>query len=82
MHINSGIEVPEMNIPKGQSIRNITDFDTNVDYYLRGEEFSRQLMHFSSIIDGAANNITCVESALKVDETIADIFAVARSNNG
>lgn len=44
-------ENPELDLEKGWNKIYVTDENTNVPYYLRGEDFSRQLMEFSSLIN-------------------------------
>jgi predicted dehydrogenase len=82
IHITSKIDIPDLNITIGENIKFITDFETNVDYYLRGEEFSRQLSHFYKAVDGSPSKVTNIKSAYKVDKTISDIFKLCGVSNG
>ncbi len=42
----------ELDLEKGWNQIYVTDENTDVPYYLRGEDFSRQLMEFSSLLNG------------------------------
>lgn len=56
---------------KGWSTKYITDFAEEVDFYLRGEEYSAQLDHFIKAIEGKVpNNINTFESAWLTDKAI------------
>jgi len=44
-------ENKELNLTKGWNQIYITDEDTHIPYYLRGEDFSRQLMEFSALLN-------------------------------
>jgi len=48
----------ELNLEKGWNQIYVTDENTDVAYYLRGEDFSRQLMEFSSLINGEIDEAT------------------------
>lgn len=80
--ISSKVEVPVLGVVKGENKKNITDFNTDVSYYLRGEEFSRQLHYFFQAINGIQGDICCPKSAVKVDETIKDVFKITGVVNG
>lgn len=82
IEIESKIDVPSFAIQQGQNKKYITDFSTDVSYYLRGEEFSRQLIEFAKSIDGHSSTITSATAAVKVDQTIADIFKYCGVHNG
>lgn len=73
-------DFPELNMQTGLNKKYITDFNTDVSYYLRGEEFSRQLATFIATIHGEKNDICDVHAAYKVDKTIYDIFAICGVN--
>ncbi len=56
---------------KGWNVRYITDLQEEVDFYLRGEEYSAQLDHFVKALSGAApNNINTFRSAAQTDKAI------------
>lgn len=56
---------------KGWNIKNINSLTNNVNYYLRGEEYSLQLDYFIRAINGeVANNINNFESANKTDKVL------------
>ena len=66
---------PSLNLQQGWNEIYITDLDTSVGYYLRGEDFSRQLQHFSDLLQEKTNNpISSLQSAAVTDLIIADIF--------
>lgn len=46
---------PELNLAKGWNQIYVTDENTDIPYYLRGEDFSRQLIEFSDLINGKIN---------------------------
>lgn len=75
MSITSALDIPQFNIKKGDNLKYITDFSTDVSFYLRGEEFSRQLEEFSHSLNSKTSSICDLASACKVDKTIADIFS-------
>ena len=53
----------------------VTDLDTNVDYYLRGEDFSLQMQAFSNSINGIDTPITSlIDSAIVTDRIISEIL--------
>ncbi len=63
----------------GPSVREhviyVTDLDTSVGYYLRGEDFSRQLLEFSESINGLNSVYSSpIKSALVTDRIIDEIF--------
>jgi predicted dehydrogenase len=67
-----------MNLKKGLSKFYITDENTNVNYYLRGEDFSRQLDYFSKILNGTIQEpISSLFSASITDKIIEDAFILA-----
>lgn len=51
----------------------VTDFDTSVEYYLRGEDFSRQLQAFGDLIEGRRSDAATFEDGFLIDALIADI---------
>ncbi|HTJ11363.1 MAG TPA: Gfo/Idh/MocA family oxidoreductase [Dinghuibacter sp.] len=57
---------------RGWNIRNITDFQENVDFYLRGEEYSAQIDYFIDAVQGKApNSINNFQSAWLTDHAIS-----------
>jgi predicted dehydrogenase len=48
----------ELDLKKGWNQIYVTDENTNLPYYLRGEDFSRQLMEFSSLLHGEIDEAT------------------------
>lgn len=73
--IESAFDIEAFSLVKGENRKYITDFSTDVGFYLRGEEFSRQLHEFVHVINGNESDICDVRAAYKVDQTIADIFS-------
>ncbi len=59
---------------KGWNIKYVTDLTEEVDFYLRGEEYSAQVDYFVKAIQGKVPNIkNTFESALLTDQVIAQI---------
>lgn len=59
---------------KGWNTRYITDFAKSVRYYVRGNEFTRQLDYFVDCIEqGRAENISSFAEALKTDVIMEEI---------
>jgi predicted dehydrogenase len=57
---------------KGWNVKHVTDLTPQVDYYLRGEEYSAQMDHFIKAVQGkAANSINTFESAWMTDRAIS-----------
>ena len=57
---------------KGWNIRHVTDLTPEVDYYLRGEEYSAQLDYFIKALHGKVpNSINNFESAWLTDKAIS-----------
>lgn len=76
LHLNEAR--PDMNLPSGWSQHFITDQSTEVDFYLRGEDFSRQMVGFAKQIDGEPSiDFSNFREASKVDGLISEIFAAA-----
>ena len=54
---------------------NATDLDTQVPYYLRGEDFTRQLIEFRRLVDGNASlPVAQFADGLATDQLISEIF--------
>lgn len=63
-------EVPE-GYAKGWNVKYVTDLTPQVDYYLRGEEYSLQLDHFiSAIVSGKSDGLNNFASAAATDKAI------------
>ncbi|MBL4746997.1 MAG: Gfo/Idh/MocA family oxidoreductase [Flavobacteriaceae bacterium] len=61
----------------------VTDLNTNVDYYLRGEDFSLQMQEFSkSLNDNSTINKSFIDSVITTDRLIAEILAQNGVENG
>ncbi|MFD2245109.1 Gfo/Idh/MocA family protein [Pontibacter ruber] len=59
---------------KGWNVKYITDFTDNVDFYLRGEEYSAQVDYFIKAIQKKVpNNINTFQSAWHTDKVISMI---------
>jgi hypothetical protein len=59
---------------KGWNIKYVTELTHEVDFYLRGEEYSAQVDYFIKAIQGKVPNIkNTFESALITDQLIAQI---------
>lgn len=61
-------------IGETNKIISIKDLDTNVDYYLRGEEFQLQLESFINNVNCDAHDYTNAEQAVTCDEYIQNIY--------
>lgn len=55
----------ELNLEKGWNQMYVTDENMDVPYYLRGEDFSRQLIEFSDLLNG------------KIEESISSLFSAS-----
>jgi predicted dehydrogenase len=57
---------------KGWNVKYVTDLTEQVDFYLRGEEYSAQIDYFIKAIKGEVpNNKNTFESAAKTDKVIS-----------
>ncbi len=57
---------------KGWNVKYVTDLTEQVDFYLRGEEYSAQIDHFIKSVQGEkSNDINTFESAWKTDKSIS-----------
>jgi len=64
-------ENKELGLEKGWNMRYITDLTEQVDFYLRGEEYSAQVDYFAKKIKNKdINNINSFASALNTDKVI------------
>ena len=55
----------ELNLEKGWNQMYVTDENMDVPYYLRGEDFSRQLIEFSDLLNG------------KIEESISSLYSAS-----
>lgn len=66
---------PKLKLSKGRNQIYITDLNTEVNYYLRGEDFSRQMEEFSNLVNNKINeSISSLTSASITDKCIEHIF--------
>ncbi len=69
-----------LNLEKGWNQLFITDQNTDVGYYLRGEDFSRQLQEFSNLLNGKIEeSISSLESASVVDKLLEEAHDLSAS---
>lgn len=72
---------PEENLEKGWNIRYITDLATPVNYYLRGEEYSKQIDHFvENILHQRVGSLNTFEQGLYTDKVIEMIIDHAKKD--
>ena len=65
---------PKLKFSKGRKHIYVTDLNTEVNYYLRGEDFSRQMEEFSNLINNKINeSISSFKSASITDKCIEQI---------
>jgi predicted dehydrogenase len=68
---------------KGWDTRYVTDFSDNVRFYVRGNEFTKQLDYFIDSITGKENNsISTFADALMTDRIIEEIIKDYEERNG
>ena len=66
---------------KGWNVKYVTDLTEQVDFYLRGEEYSAQMDYFvKSVLGEASNAINTFKSAWTTDKSIAIIKKSAKTN--
>lgn len=71
----------DLGLSKGWTIKNITTLTENVDFYLRGEEYSAQIDHFINAIKTKSITTTSsFESATITDEVITLLLKDTSSN--
>jgi predicted dehydrogenase len=64
---------------KGWNVKYVTDLTEEVNFYLRGEEYSAQIDYFIKAVKGETkNDINTFESAWKTDKSISIIKNQAR----
>ena len=69
-------------LTKGWTIKDITGLTQNVDFYLRGEEYSAQIDYFiQNIKTKELRNISSFETASQTDEVISLLLKDNSSNN-
>mgnify|MGYP001548204238 FL=1 len=69
-------------LTKGWTIKDITGLTQNVDFYLRGEEYSAQIDYFiQNIKTREFRNISSFETASQTDEVISLLLKDNSSNN-
>ena len=67
-------EIPGSRYAKGWNIIHINELSENVEFYLRGEEYSAQVEHFINVVEGnEENTINTFSSAMKTDQVIEEI---------
>jgi predicted dehydrogenase len=67
-------------LPQGWTTRYTTDLIEPVWFYLRGEEYSRQIEHFVRSIQGRAEHqVSTFASALETDRVVKAILAAAKT---
>jgi len=72
-------ERADLGMVKGWNTRYVTDIAQGVRFYLRGNEFSRQLDHFVDCIQGRAErNICSFRDGHETDRVIHEMFEDAR----
>ena len=73
-------ENSSLGLEKGWNQLYITDQNTDVGYYLRGEDFSRQLQEFSNLLNGEIDeSISPLESASVVDKLLEEARELSAS---
>jgi len=69
-----------LGLEKGWNMKYVTDLTPQVDFYLRGEEYSSQIDYFANQIkDSNLNNKNSFESAYKTDLVIEQILKSSKS---
>lgn len=69
---------PLFNLEQGWNQFYITDENTNVNFYLRGEDFSRQLEEFSMLLNGKIDqSISSLETTCITDKIVEDIYTLS-----
>jgi predicted dehydrogenase len=69
-------------LTRGWTIKDITSLVQNVNFYLRGEEYSSQIDYFIECIkNNQLNNKSSFETATQTDEVISLLFNDKPSNN-
>lgn len=72
---------PEQGFEKGWNIRYITDLADSVNYYLRGEEYSKQIDHFvENVLHRRPGSLNTFEQGLYTDKVIEMIIDNAKKD--
>ncbi|MFC4872884.1 Gfo/Idh/MocA family protein [Negadavirga shengliensis] len=67
-----------LGLKKGWTVKYLTDLTENVDYYLRGEEYSAQIDHFvTCILNKETQNKSTFRSASSTDQLISMLISDA-----
>jgi len=70
--------VPQEQLEQGWNMKYLTELSLDIDFYLRGEEYSAQVDHFIQCVkSGQADNICSFASALETDRVVEMIKADA-----
>jgi len=76
IHLREG--VPQEQLEQGWNMKYLTELSLDIDFYLRGEEYSAQVDHFIQCVkSGQADNICSFASALETDRVVEMIKADA-----
>jgi predicted dehydrogenase len=73
-------ENENLGLTKGWTIKNITTLTQNVNFYLRGEEYSSQIDHFINAIKTKSTTTSSFDSATITDEVITLLMKDISSN--
>ena len=74
---------PERGLEEGWNTRYITDVFQPVPYYVRGNEFTRQLRHFTANVSGERANGHCTfRMGAETHDVIESMFEDGNSNGG
>lgn len=64
-------DVSSVPVARGWSVRNITEITPEVDFYLRGEEYSKQIDHFvDAIVDGVRDGAASFATSAVTDSVV------------
>jgi predicted dehydrogenase len=73
-------EKNSFNFKSGWNMRYVTDYSKNVPFYLRGEEFTKEIMEFIAMMEAKEKTIrSTIESALLTDIAIKKIREKAQT---
>jgi predicted dehydrogenase len=72
-------DMPEFGFVKGWNVRYLTNFKEDIQFYLRGEEYSLQIDHFIRAVgDGKPTSYNTFEHAMQTDAVIAMLRSDAK----
>ncbi len=72
-------DLPDFGFVKGWNIKYLTDFKEDIQFYLRGEEYSLQLDHFiQAVSEGKPTGYNTFEDAMRTDVVIAMLRSDAK----